>query len=81
MHVAVAGPAQVNRTARVTLFQLAPGHLPAPHPPGLGAREEVVAGEAVLTDGSAAQLAPLAGSRLGALISGDHPEIIKVLCA
>jgi len=41
----------------------------------------VVAGEAVLTDGSAAQLAPLAGSRLGALISGEHSEIIKVLCA
>ncbi len=81
MHVAVAGPAQVNRPACVTLFQPASGHLPAPHPPGLGAREEVVAGEAVLTDGSAAQLAPLTGSRLGALISGEHPEIIKVLCA
>ena len=81
MHVAVAGPAQVNRTARITLFELAPGHLPAPHPPSLGAREEVVAGEAILTDGSAAQLAPLAGSRFGALISGVHPENIKVVCA
>jgi len=81
VHIAVAGPAQVNRTARVTLFQLAPGHLPAPHPPGLGAREEVVAGKAVMTDGSAAQLAPLASSRFGALFSGDHPEIIKIRCA
>ena len=41
----------------------------------------MVAGEAILTDGSAAQLAPLAGSRFGALISGVHPEIIKVVCA
>ena len=81
VHVAVAGPAQVHRYARVAPPERAPGHPPAPHPPGLGARQEVVTGEGLPPDGPAAQLARLVGAVVEVLIVRSHPEIIRLVRA
>jgi hypothetical protein len=77
----VAGPAQVHRSAGVTPPELAPGHLPAPHPPGLGARQEVVPGEAVPSDGPTAQLARPVGAVLEVFVVRSHPETIRLVRA
>jgi len=58
--VAVAGAAQGDRPIRLASLELLPALLPALHLPGAGAGQEVVAGETILPDAPAAQLAPAA---------------------
>ncbi len=79
VHVAVAWRAQGDGPTGVAPLQLAPAPLPAPHLPGARARQEMVAGEAVLADAPAAQLAPALGVRVQALEARCHPEIIRAL--
>ena len=52
--VAVAWTAQGDRPARVASLELLPALPPASHLPGAGAGQEVVAGETILRDASAA---------------------------
>jgi hypothetical protein len=52
--VTVAWTAQGDRPARVASLELLPALPPASHLPGAGAGQEVVAGETILRDASAA---------------------------
>ena len=60
--VTVAGTAQGNRPAWVASLKLLPALPPALHLLGAGAWQEMVAGEMILADASAAQLTPAVGA-------------------
>src|SRR5918997_3306440 len=75
--VAVARAAQGYRPAGVAPPEPLPALSPAPHLPGAGARQEVVAGDNVLPDASPAQLAPAAAALFKVLFAPYHAQIIR----
>jgi hypothetical protein len=77
--IAVAGAAQDDRPARVASLELLPALPSALHLPGTGARQEVVAGEAVLPEAPATQVAPAASAQFEVLVAWHHPEIIRAV--
>jgi hypothetical protein len=77
--IAVAGAAQDDRPARVASLELLPALPSALHPPSAGARQEVVAGKAVLPYAPATQLASAPSAQFEVLFAWHHPEIIRAL--
>jgi hypothetical protein len=72
VYVAVAGSAQGDRPGGITPPEFLPSPPPALHPPGAGARQEVVPGKTVRPDASATELAHPVGTRLGVLCALHH---------
>src|SRR5829696_6276019 len=75
VYVSVTWAAQGDRRARVTSLELLPTLPSSLHLPR--ARQEMVAGESILSDESAAQLAC---ATLCVLIAWSHSEIIRPVC-
>jgi hypothetical protein len=62
VHVSVTGAAQGDRPARVASLEFLSTLPSALHLPGARARQEMVAGETILSEEPAAQLAPSCGA-------------------
>jgi hypothetical protein len=62
VYVSVTGAAQGDRLARIASLELFSTLPSALHLPGARARQEMVTGESILSDESAAQLAPACGA-------------------
>src|SRR5829696_5339933 len=77
VHVSVTGAAQGDRPARVAPLELLSTLPSALHLPRARARQEMVAGETILSEESAAQLAPACGAMPRVLIAWHHSEIIR----
>ena len=78
---AVARSAQGDRPGGITPFEFLPTLPPALHPPGAGARQEMVAGKTVLPDASATELAHPIGTRLVVFSAFHHLQIIRAAYA
>ena len=63
VNVSVAGKAQGDRPSRVASLELLSTHPSALHLPGARAWQEMVAGETIFSDNSAAQLTPACGAK------------------
>jgi hypothetical protein len=81
VYVSVTSAAQGDRRARVTSLELLPTLPSSLHLPRARARQEMVAGESILSDESAAQLAGASCATLCVLITWSHSEIIRPVYA
>jgi len=81
VNVSVAGAAQGDRPSRVASLELLSTLPSALHLPGARAWQEMVVGETILSDGSAAQLTPACSAKSLVLVAWHHPEIIRPVYA
>jgi hypothetical protein len=81
VYVSVTGVAQDDRPTRVASLELLSTLTCALHLPGARSRQEMVAGEPILLEEPAAQLASALGAVPRVRIAWRHSEIIRVVFA
>jgi hypothetical protein len=79
VNVSVTGAAQGDRAIWVASLELLPALPSALHLPSAGAWQEMVAGETIVPNASAAQLTPAVGAKFEAHFAYHHPEIIRAV--